>query len=148
MKLLLLPILCLVATLVGCSTVNSRIQEKSAYFNTLDPQTQARIRQSVVHIGDTTDMVYIALGRPDRVREKASGKGQESTWIYNTYWDEYEGSHFIGYRRHAFFDPRLNAWRIYYEPMHADFYQERVEEYMRVMFKDGKVTTIEQQTHR
>jgi hypothetical protein len=144
MKFLLLPLLCLVAALVGCSTVNSRIEEKSAYFNTLDPQTQARIRESVVHVGDTTDMVYIALGHPDRIREKASGKGQELTWIYNTYWEEYEGTHFAGYRRQAFFDRRANAWRIYYEPVRTEIYSERTEEYMRVMFKDGRVTAIEQ----
>jgi outer membrane protein assembly factor BamE (lipoprotein component of BamABCDE complex) len=144
MKKLLLLLSCLAALMSGCSTVSSRIEEKSAVFNSLDPQTQNRLKQSLVNVGDTPDMVYIALGRPDRTRERNSAKGNDQTWIYSTYSQEYEGSHFVGYRRQAYFDPRVNAWRIYYQPLRADVYRDRIEEYMRVVFHDGKVTTIEQ----
>ena len=128
--------------LAGCSTVGKRIEEKSAVFNSLDAQTQERLKQSVIHVGDSADMVYIALGRPDRIREKTTTKGQEQTWIYSTFRQEYEGTHFVGYRRHAYFTG--NAWHIYYEPVHADFYRDRMEEYMRITFDAGKVTAIEQ----
>ena len=144
MKLFLILLGCLTALMTGCSTVEKRIEEKSAFFNTLDPQTQTRLKQCIIHVGDAPDMVYIALGRPDRIREKATGKGHDLTWIYTTNWQEYEGSHFVGYRRQSYFDSRANAWRIYYEPMRAEMYREREEEYMRVIFHDGKITAIEQ----
>jgi major membrane immunogen (membrane-anchored lipoprotein) len=144
MKTAQLFLICLALIMTGCSTVDSRIKEKSAAFETLDPQTQARLKQSVVRVGDSTDMVYIALGQPDRTRNRTTAKGQSLTWIYNTYTQEYEGTAFVGYRRHAFFDRRSDAWLIHYEPVRADLYSDRVEEYMRVTFEDGKVTAIEQ----
>lgn len=146
MKLLLLPLLCLIAVLTGCSTVNSRIEEKSALFNSLDSQTQERLKHSSVKVGDTQDMVYIAFGRPDGIKETTTTKGQSLTWIYNSYRTEYEGTHFAGYRRHGYFDQRSRAWRVYYEPVHVDMYSERREEYLRVVFQDGKVVAIEQQS--
>ncbi|MBK9991004.1 MAG: hypothetical protein IPP19_09785 [Verrucomicrobia bacterium] len=146
MKLLLLPLLCLLAVLTGCSTVNSRIEEKSALFNSLDSQTQERIKRSSVKVGDTQDMVYIAFGRPDGIKETTTTKGHSLTWIYNSYRTEYEGTHLAGYRRHGFFDHRSRSWRVYYEPVHVDMYSERREEYMRVVFQDGKVVSIEQQS--
>jgi len=144
MKKSLLLLTCLAALLVGCSTVNSRIEQKSSFFNTLDPQTQARLKQSIVNVGDTPDMVYIALGRADRIREKTSEKGHDLVWIYTMRWQEYEGTQYVSYRREAFFDPRLNAWRIHHRPLLEDVYSEREEEYFRVVFHDGKVTAIEQ----
>jgi uncharacterized protein YceK len=144
MKTPLLFLTCLALIMTGCSTVDSRIKEKSAAYNTLDPQTQARLKQSVIKVGDSLDMVYVALGHPDRTREKTTAKGQTLTWIYSSYTQGYEGAEFVGYRRHAFFDRRAEAWRIHYEPVHADLYSNRVEEYMRVSFEDGKVTVIEE----
>ena len=144
MKSFLILLGCLTAFMTGCSTVEKRVEEKSTFFNTLDPQTQTRLKQSIINIGDAPDMVYIALGRPDRIREKATGKGHDLTWIYTANWHEYEGSHFAGYRRQAYFDSRAKAWRIYYEPMREEIYLYREEEYMRLIFHDGKVTAIEQ----
>lgn len=147
MKYLLLSLLCFVAVLTGCSTVNSRIEEKSSYFNTLDAATQERLKRSAVKVGDTTDMVYIAFGRPDRVRERTAGASQDTTWIYNTYREEYAGTHFAGYRRHVIYNPQNNTRRVYYDPVYVSAYREHTEEYMRVVFKDGRVTAIEQQRY-
>jgi len=144
MKTPLLILACVALIMTGCSTVDSRIKEKSAAFETLDPQTQVRLKQSIIRVGDSPDMVYIALGQPDRTRAKTTATGQSLIWIYSTYTREYEGTEFVGYRRHAFFDRRADAWRIHYEPVRADLYSDRVEEYMRVTFEDGKVTAIEQ----
>ena len=146
MKFLLLPLLCLVAALTGCSTVSRRIEEKSTYFNTLDAQTQERLKRSAVKVGDTQDMVYIAFGHPDRVREKATGTSQETIWIYNSYRDEYAGTHFAGYQRRVYYNPRTNSRYVTMEPVYAMAYREHTEEYMRVMFKEGRVSAIEQQT--
>ncbi len=145
MKTPLVFLSCLAAlVLAGCSTVQSRIEEKSVVFNALPSETQARIQQGLVDVGYTQDMVYIAMGRADKVVERATGAGSETVWIYNSYYQEYQGTAFAGYRRSVYYDQRIKAYRVFYEPVRADIYRDRVEEVARVVFKEGKVTSIEQ----
>ena len=146
MKRITLPLL-VIATLfaTGCTTINSRIEEKAAIFNALPPEAQARIRQGLIDVGFTPDMVYIAMGKPDNIRESTTADGNETIWVYNNYYREYEGSQFVGYRRQVYFDQRAKAYRVFYEPVHADFYRDEVEETARVVFRNGQVAVIEQQ---
>jgi hypothetical protein len=138
-------LLCLCALGLGaCSTINSRIEERQDVFNRLDPQAQSRIRQGLIDVGYTPDMVYIALGKPDRQTDRTTSNGHEMTWIYKEYWEQYEGSRMVGYRRHVYFDPVVKAYRIYYEPVRAELYSEQSEERTRVQFRNGVVIAIEQ----
>ena len=130
--------------LAACSTVDSRIREKSAVFSKLEPATQAKIKQGIIELGFTTDMVYIALGRPDAIKERVGATGRETTWKYDTYYERYEGTVHTGYRRFVYWDKRTNTYRIYHEPVFRDIYSEYRETYIRVIFKDGRVTAIEQ----
>ncbi len=130
--------------LSGCQTVDTRIKEKQAAFDRLDPVAQARVKQGLIEVGYTTDMVYIALGQPSETKETTTANGKETTWIYLTRYDEYQGTQLVGHRRIVYFDPRVNAYRVYYEPSYANVYSEKVEDKTRVYFKDGKVTAIEQ----
>lgn len=143
MKTLLLFTLTALLALTGCNTVKNRIEEKSAVFNALDPQTQARLRQGLIDVGYTEDMVYIAMGRPDERKEVSTAEGHETTWIYKNYWQEYEGSRVVGYHRYVYFDPQLRTYRVYFEPVRADLYRDREEDHTRVQFKDGHVAAIE-----
>ncbi len=70
----------------GCETsgVSGRIQEKSAVFKSLDAGQQRDIQNRVVGAGFTTDMVYIALGRPSKIETSADGR--EVVWIYRNYY--------------------------------------------------------------
>ena len=79
MKKLVLILLSSVLLLAGCSTVDARIKQRSSYFYSLDTKTQERLKKGEIHIGDTTDMVFIAVGHPDRVHEKTTSAGQETT---------------------------------------------------------------------
>jgi len=130
--------------LAGCNTIDSRISEKQDVFNRLDPQTQGKIRQGIVEVGYTEDMVYIALGPPDARRQKVSAHGDESTWVYKTYYEQFEGVAQVGYRRVVFFDPADHVYHVYYEPVSTPVYSEHEEDNIRVIFVDGKVTVIEQ----
>ena len=134
----------LLLALAGCNTIDHRISEKQAVFNRLDPQVQDKIRQGIVEIRYTQDMVYIALGPPDARHEKVTAKGGETTWIYKTYYEQYEGMEHVGYRRIAFFDPADHDYHVYYEPVSEPIYSEHEEDSIRVTFVNGKVTTIEQ----
>ncbi len=133
---LLLPLALLLA---GCSTIDRRINEKSALFETLDAATQEQLRQGTVKVGDTLDMVYIALGRPDEKREIVSAEGRSEVWIYSAYYSEYVGTT-VRYRR--YYHPV--SGQIFVQPIRDHHYRDRADERIRVSFRDGKVTVIEQ----
>ena len=128
----------------GCQTVDTRIKEKPGVFAGLDQVTQDKIKQGIVDIGYTEDMVYIALGAPDQKRESVSANGRTVTWIYNTYYERYDGSAYVGYHRRMYFDPVLRTYRVFYRPALADVYVPEKEERIRIVFKDGKAAVIEQ----
>ena len=64
-------------SLSGCNTFEQRSEEKAAVFYQLDKATQEKLRQGEVELGFTTDMVFIALGRPDYKSEQITAKGRE-----------------------------------------------------------------------
>ena len=126
--------------LFGCATVDTRIQEHQAYFDSLPAETQDRLRSGVIHVGDTKDMVYIALGPPDQQfrRTDASGLTQD-IWSYNgvyytseTYWPRHHRIH----RRHQ--DDHFH----YHGPETVDV--RRGAEQLRIEYAGGKVAVIEQ----
>jgi hypothetical protein len=140
-------LLALAAALIlsaGCESVNSRIKEKPDVFAKLDPETQAKIKQGIVDLGFTEDMVYLALGAPDQKREAISTNGRTLTWIYNTYYERYEDDHFVRYHRNIYYDPYLRSYRLYYRHAFPDVVVTEKEERIRVVFKDGKAAIIEQ----
>ncbi|MCW5550391.1 MAG: hypothetical protein KIT44_15620 [Opitutaceae bacterium] len=139
-RLLLLPFVLLLA---GCSTIDRRITEKAAVFESLDPATQEQLRKGMVEIGYNTDLVYIALGSPDERRERITAAGREEVWIYSTYYQEYAGTT-VHYRRYIGYHPVTGKRVIYFEPVRHHHYRDRVDERIRVTFRDGKVTEIEQ----
>jgi hypothetical protein len=148
MKTRFLPVVLAAAALIlatGCQSVDSRIKERPDVFAKLDPETQTKIKQGIIDLGFTEDMVYLALGAPDRKRESVSAAGRAVTWIYNTYYERYEDARFVGYYRNVYFDPFLRSYRLYY---HHAFPPEVMvtekEERIRIVFKDGKAAVIEQ----
>lgn len=143
-KLLILAGLICTLFFTGCSTFESRSEEKASVFNSLDPAVRERLKNRLIEVGDTEDMVYIALGAPDEKRETATKDGRATTWVYNAYWQEYRGEQFVGYRRSVIYDPKAKTYRVYYEPIERSVYQNRVEERIRVTFRDGRVTVVEQ----
>lgn len=143
LSLLLIGALSLFA---GCQSVDDRIKEKPDVYAHLDPATQEKIKQGIIDLGYTQDMVYLALGKPDEKRESLNEGGHEATWSYNTYYERYEGTSHVGYYRQVYYDPYLRTYRVYYRPAYADTYSQQKEERIRVVFKQGKVTAIEQ-TH-
>ncbi len=75
--------------LAGCdatSGTTARIQEKSAVFATLTPEQKKNIEEGTIEYGYTQDMVYMALGKPSKVREKTAPEGQVVMWTFNNYY--------------------------------------------------------------
>lgn len=134
----------LALTLAGCNTINSRIREKSAVYSSLDPETQQQIRRGQIGVGYTPDMVYMALGEPTRNVNRVTADGTETTWIYKSFYEEYAGSTLTGYHRYVVADRLSGRYTVYTEPVYTDMYRQRSQEYLRLSFKNGKVTSIEQ----
>ena len=137
-------LLAVLAWLTGCQTVDDRIKQKPEVFAAVDKATQDKIKQGIIDLGYTEDMVYLALGAPDQKRETVSATGRTVTWIYSTYYDRYDGAQFAGYHRSVYFDPYLGAYRVYYRPVYAESYSQEKQERIRIVFKDGKASVIEQ----
>jgi hypothetical protein len=76
-------------SLVGCGSVRQRLDRvafdhraaQSATFAALTPQQQDRLARGKVAPGDTRDMVWLALGEPDRVERIEHGE----RWMYEAY---------------------------------------------------------------
>jgi len=130
--------------LAGCNTFDSRSKEKSAVFNSLDSSTQQRLKKGELAIGDTADLVYIALGNPDERSSSLNADGEVMTWVYNVYWQEYAGSVQTGYRRIVVYDKASKRYVVYFEPVRTDIYRERVDERIRVELRNGRVSAVEQ----
>lgn len=125
----------------GCvSTPQTRIKENPQLFASFPPEAQAKIKEGIVEIGFTRDMVRIALGAPDRVATRATAKGQTEIWHYMgvRYTTRMEPLEYDYWYKGA--DGRLRRG--------ADWSWVNVEhrhEYpaLRVEFEDGKVASIE-----
>ena len=130
--------------LTGCQSVDDRIKQKPDIFAAVDKATQDKIKQGIIDLGYTPDMVYLALGAPDQKRETITAAGNSVSWIYSTYYQRYDGTAFVGYERRVYYDPGIRSYRLYYHPAYVDTYHEERDERIRVVFKDGKAAVIEQ----
>lgn len=139
------PLLLGAVLLLGaCSTISTRIEEKSAVFYSLDPNTRAKITHGDIDLGFTPDMVYIALGKPDVTRERISTNGRTEQWIYRSYYTEFDGFGYVDYHRWYGYYPYGRFYRVYWEPYYGPYYYDVARDDIRVTFQNGKVVTIDQ----
>ncbi len=128
----------------GCDTFQSRAREKAAVYQSLPPGTQQRLQRGRISVGDTKDMVYIALGYPDEVRDLTTPQGVQTIWIYRTYWQQYEGTAWVGWHRVIVPARDGRGYFIYHEPVTTDIYRTHADEVIRVTFQNGVVAAVEQ----
>ena len=125
--------------LAGCATPETRIRQNPAAFDRATPAQQEMIKQGKVDIGFDMELVQLALGVPDRTRERVDAQGKEVIWSYVNYEGAdgvilYRGWYHRGY------------WGAPSYAYYADFPNRREREHFRVVFKDNKVVQIEQET--
>ncbi len=131
-------------SLTACDTFEHRSKQKAETFASLSPEAKDKLKRGVIELGNTPDMVYIALGEPDEKHDSTTAQGRETTWIYNSYHQEYEGNVHTGYHRMLVYDPATKRYAVFYEPVYTDVYSEHAEERIRIKFKDDRVIEIEQ----
>ncbi len=66
----------------GCSTTQSRSQEKAAAFDALSPRLQKAALKGEIAGGMTPDAVYIALGHPTRITTGVEKGVPQERWVY------------------------------------------------------------------
>jgi hypothetical protein len=128
-------LLCGLAILAGCSTPESRIAKQPEVFNRLTPDQQQMIREGRVGIGFDMEMVKLALGDPDRVRERTDSTGRSEVWTYTDYETNdgmllYRGWYHRG-------------WGSPFYPYYLDVPARRERSRDEVIFRDGRVTSVE-----
>ncbi|MDR1788821.1 MAG: hypothetical protein LBR12_00390 [Opitutaceae bacterium] len=133
----------LLAGVAGCNTFDGRAREKAAVFNALDTATRERLREGGIQVGDTTDMVYIALGSPDSSQRTARTGGEEEVWIYKRFYQVFAGYHTY-YERYHTYDPKTKTYRVHIVPVSAPVWETRTEAYLRVGFANGRVDFVEE----
>lgn len=134
MKTLLVPLLAsLLLLTLGCSTVDSRVSDRQAAFDSWPADVQEKVKAGQVAIGFTPEMVEVALGKPDRLSSRTTERGQAEVWVYFD-----KGPNFsIGLGLGSFSGSSAVGGGV---TIGDDF---RDDEKMRVIFEAGKVTAIE-----
>lgn len=132
------------AALAGCAGFDYRASKNPELVGSLTPDTLTRLKTGDIQLGDTTAMVHLALGRPDEAAEQITAAGRRIVWIYTDYWQEYEGTRLVGYRRLFVQDPVTKATRVVIEPDYRPVYTPRAEDRIKITFENDLVAVIEQ----
>ena len=130
--------------LSGCNTFRSRAKQMSGVYDQLPATEQQRLQRGAINVGDTPEMVYIALGNPDERRDVLNADGTQNVWIYKSYWQQYEGTAWLGYRRTIVPSRTGRGYVIGHEPVTQDVYRTHADDRFRVTFANGVVSQVEQ----
>lgn len=127
--------------LAGCNTAEPRITEHRATFAALDPATQKNIRNGIVEPGYSTDMVYMALGKPTRTVTTANGN---AVWVYHHEpVTAYNETITLGFRRRIVYDPVKRTNDVVVEAIDPKAFPNLVPYDLRVTISNGRVATVE-----
>lgn len=140
----------------GCTTIDTRIQERQAAFQSMSPADQALVQNGRIREGMSRDAVYIAWGPPS-TRAPGRNRGQiVESWIYDAtaagdYYPHpfyyggryghglgygYFGGHRHRFRRHWYYDPFYDPF--FYNSANIVRYPERI-----VSFQNGRVISFQ-----
>ncbi|MDA1085513.1 MAG: hypothetical protein O2901_00650 [Verrucomicrobia bacterium] len=134
----------LLTIMTGCATPESRIKKHPEMFSVFPPEVQERVRLGEIRVGDTSDMVYIALGHPDRVYTRRTSNASVEVWAFSGH--NYRHDYRPVRARVAYHDSDGRLRHGY----QTDWVRvEWTEEYeaLRVEFLDGSATAIEALKH-
>lgn len=135
----LVPVL-LAVLAAGCSTPDSRIKKHPELFASFPPDIQAHVKAGKVELGYTKDMVFIALGKPDREYTRRTAEGTVEVWSYVGTFTTIDRQLVSGPFRVR--DPQ-HGYRTVHDSVWVDVQQLHEYERLRVEFADGKVRALE-----
>lgn len=135
--------LSLAVLVAGCNTPQTRIKRHPELFGSFPPEVQEKIKQGKVDIGFSKDAVYLALGDPDRRYLRRTAEGEVEVWAYTETVRTVERQRVEGPFRYRGPDGELRTIR---DSMWVDVEQRKEFERLRVEFKNGLVTAMEEAT--
>ena len=68
--------------LLACNTTGSRVRQHREAFDAWPPQVQHNLRNGVIEVGYTPEMVFIALGAPHRKMNVVTGEAIAQVWTW------------------------------------------------------------------
>jgi hypothetical protein len=142
-KLVITILLGAIALTMGCASTDSRINKHSDLFATFSPDIQEAIRAGRVQIGYTTDMVFMALGKPHREYVRNTAAGQTQVWSYTDYYTLSRRQMVDGQFRVR--DPRSGRMSTVSDSVWADVMTYHEYDRVRIEFENGKVVAVEEQ---
>jgi hypothetical protein len=125
---------------VGCATPDRRIQRHPDVFAAFPTNVQANVRSGIVDVGYTPDMVYIALGRPDRVLVRETAEGRVEIWVYI---DATRSMQLEPVETARWYRTRHGELRLARDWSWVDTGRWNEYEALRIEFKDDKVFALE-----
>jgi len=130
----------------GCLTqqqlIERRAGEKAAFFATLTPENQQRLRKGNVQAGDSSDAVWIVYGRPDRVFQKITPVSTNVVWSYVAQDVALSDEQRLRPVYHPIYSQNGKAiWQTDYIWTTDNRFE--LHEYMRIEFQNDRVLTIE-----
>jgi hypothetical protein len=128
--------------LAGCASPQSRIRQNPELFVQLTPEQQEMIRGGQVDLGFSAEMVRLALGEPDAYSLRRDLDGTSEIWSYVTY------EHPRGHPLYRGWYHRYHRWGDPLYPYYLSTPARRERERLRVIFKHGQVTAVEQEARR
>jgi hypothetical protein len=138
---------CAALFFAGCSTPETRIRANPEIFNRLSVDEQNLIIQGQVAIGFDREMVRLAVGEPDRVWTRTDLEGATEAWSYTTY-ETYDGFPLYRGFYHRYYGGFYGGLRHGYGhyPYYLSYPERRDREVFKVVFKEGRVIAIEQES--
>ena len=123
--------------LVGCaSTPQDRISKNREIYESFPADVQRKISAGQVDIGFTPDMVALALGKPDQKLTRAEAGGETEVWVYEKHKPQFSfGVGVGGGSYHSGGGSAAGVGVSTTTPPSSD--------YMRVAFRDGRVSSVE-----
>ncbi len=150
---LLLPSLALALLLSACATPQSRIERNPDSFQALTAEQQALVKAGKIAIGFSEAAVKLALGEPQRITKRTTGKGDKLVWRYVDRENSNADVAFTGYYGGG---PGFAGYGSAF-PYYNGFYGAGVQriytgpgptierDRIRVVFTAGKVSAIEEE---
>jgi len=142
---LLLPVLLVAGLgLAGCSSVADPTASRGEMDGALPVRTQQRLLRGTVLVGDTPDMVRLALGEPDQRADAPDAAGPGSVWIYKKYYQQIEHREATGWSRVIVPEVRNQNDVVVQPSVTQELYRAEVDDYLRVAFVGGVVSSVAQ----
>ena len=126
----------------GCTTPETRIRQNPELFASLPSEQQEMIRRGQVAVGFSAEMVRLALGEPDRFSTRTDQDGASEVWHYITYNGPTGSPLYRGWYH------RYYMWGDPLFPYYMSFPDRRERDRFSVVFRNGRVQSLENEVQR